>query len=132
PDGKVYRIDSSGKAEVYFDPKEKYIWALALMPDGRLAVGTGENGKIFRVKSANAPPESSLIADTSQTHIVSLATDKNGDLYAGTDSNGLVLRIGADGKPFALLDSPLRELHQIAVGPDGSIYALAIGESVAT
>ena len=132
PDGKVYRIDSSGKAEVYFDPKEKYIWALALMPDGSLAIGTGENGKIFRVKSANASPESSLVADTSQTHIVSLATDKQGNLYAGTDSNGLVLRIGTDGKPFALLDSPLRELHQIAVAPDGSIYALAIGESVAT
>jgi WD40 repeat protein len=132
PDGKVYRIDSSGKADVYFDPKEKYIWSLALMPDGSLAVGTGENGKIFRVKSANATPESSLVADTSQTHIVSLATDKQGNLYAGTDSNGLVLRIGADGKPFALLDSPLRELHQIAVAPDGSIYALAIGESVAT
>lgn len=131
PDGKVYRIDASGKAEVYFDPKEKYIWSLALLSDGSLAVGTGENGKIFRVRSANASPESSLVADTSQTHIVSLATDKQGNLYAGTDSNGLVLRIGADGKPFALLDSPLRELHQIAVAPDGSIYALAIGESVA-
>ena len=132
PDGKVYRIDPSGKAEAYFDPKEKYIWSLALMPDGSLAVGTGENGKIFRVKSANASPESSMIADTSQTHIVSLATDKQGNLYAGTDSNGLVLRIGSDGKPFALLDSALSELHQIAVAPDGSIYALAIGQSFAT
>ena len=129
PDGKVYRIDGAGKADIYFDPKEKYIWSLAVIGDGSLAVGTGENGKIFRVRSANATPEASLLFDTSETHAISLATDKLGNLYAGTDSNGLVMKFGADGKPFALLDSPLREIHELSVGPDGSVYALALGES---
>ena len=129
PDGKVYRIDTAGKAEVYFEPKEKYIWSLAVMNDGSLAIGTGEGGKIYRVRSANATPESSLLFDTSETHIITLAVDKQGNLYAGTDSNGLVMRFGSDGKPFGLLDSPLREIHEIVVGPDGSVYALALGES---
>lgn len=129
PDGKVYRIDAGGKADVYFDPKEKYIWSLAVMGDGSLAVGTGESGKIYRVKNAGAAAEASLLFDTSETHIISLATDKQGNLYAGSDSNGLVLKFGVDGKPFALLDSPLREIHELAVGPDGSVYALALGES---
>lgn len=129
PDGKVYKIDSAGKATVYFEPKEKYIWSLAVMSDGSLAVGTGENGKIYRVRAANAAPDASLLFDTSETHIISLATDKSGNLYAGSDSNGLVLRFGADGKPFALLDSPLREVHELTVGADGSIYALVLGES---
>ena len=101
------------------------------MPDGSLAVGTGENGKIYKVKSANAAPESSLLFDTSETHIISLTADKSGNLYAGTDSNGLVLRFGADGKPFALLDSPLREIHELSIGIDGSVYALALGDSTA-
>ena len=129
PDGKVYRIDSSGKAEVYFEPKEKYIWSLAVMNDGSLAVGTGEGGKIYRVRAAGATAASSLMFDTSETHIISLAVDKQGNLYAGTDSNGLVMRFGADGKPFGLLDSPLREIHEIVIGPDGSAYVLALGES---
>ncbi len=129
PDGKVYRIDAAGKAAVYFDAKEKYIWSLAVMADGSIAVGTGESGKIYRVRSANATPESSLLFDTSDSHIITLAVDKAGNLYAGTDSNGLVLKFGADGKPFALLDSPLREIHEISIGPDGSVYVLALGES---
>ncbi|MGH9946844.1 MAG: hypothetical protein ACRD6X_06580 [Pyrinomonadaceae bacterium] len=129
PDGKVYQIDASGKATVYFDPKEKYIWSIAVMNDGSLAIGTGESGKIYRVRSANASPTSSLLFDSSETHIISLAVDKAGNLFAGTDSNGLVLRFGSDGKPFAVLDSPLREIHELAVGPDGSVYALALGES---
>jgi hypothetical protein len=129
PDGKVYRLDSSGKAEVYFDPKEKYIWSLAVMADGSLAVGTGEAGKIYRVRAANASPESSLLFDSSETHIITLVADRQGDLYAGTDPGGLVLKFSADGKPFALLDSPLREVHQLVLGPGGSLYALALGES---
>ncbi len=130
PDGKVYRLDASGKESVFFDPKEKYIWALATMADGSLAVATGENGKIFKVRSAGAGADASLLFDMSETHIISLAADKSGNLFAGTDSNGLVLRFGPDGKPFALLDSALREIHELAVGPDGSVYALALSESL--
>ncbi len=129
PDGKVYRISSNGTASVYFEPKEKYIWSLAIMNDGSLAVGTGENGKIYKVKSANSTLQNSLLFDTSETHIISLASDKSGNLYAGTDAEGLVLRFSADGKPFALLDSSLREIHEISVANDGSIFVLALGDS---
>ncbi|MBK7392691.1 MAG: hypothetical protein IPI64_05230 [Chloracidobacterium sp.] len=130
PDGKVYRIDASGNSQVYFDPKEKYIWSLAVLVDGSLAVGTGDGGKIYKVKAANATPESSLLFDTSESHIISLAADKQGNLYAGTDANGIVMKFGADGKPFGLLDSALREIHELAIGTDGSVYALALAESV--
>ncbi|CAN5486885.1 hypothetical protein BH10ACI3_BH10ACI3_14930 [soil metagenome] len=129
PDGKVYRIDAIGKAEVYFTPKDKYIWSLAVLSDGSLAVATGDSGKIYKVKAANASPDASLLFDTSETHIISLATDKQGNLYAGSDSNGIVLKFGPDGKPFGLLDSSLREIHELSVGPDGSLYVLALGES---
>jgi hypothetical protein len=129
PDGKVYRIAANGNASVYFEPKEKYIWSMAVMADGSLAVGTGESGKIYRVRTANADPAASLMFDTSEMHIVSMAADRAGNLYAGTDSSGLVLRFGSDGKPFGLLDSPLREIHELSIGADGSIYVLALGES---
>jgi hypothetical protein len=132
PDGKVYRIAADGKAEVYFDPGDKYIWSLAVMADGSLAVGTGENGKLYKVKSAGATPESALLFDSSEAHIISLAADSKGNLYAGTDSNGVVLRFDPDGKPFAMLDVPLREVHDLSVGPDGSVYALALSDSASS
>lgn len=132
PDGKVYRIDASGKADVYFDCPDKYIWSLAVLNDGSLAVGTGEVGKIYRVKTANATPATSLLFDSSETHIISMAVDKSGNLYAGTDANGIVLRITPEGKAFAVLDAALREIHELAVAPDGSVYALALSEAAST
>ncbi len=132
PDGKVYRIGTDGKAEVYFDSADKYIWSLAVMADGSLAVGTGENGKLYKVKTAGAKPEASLLFDSSETHIISLAADNKGNLYAGTDSGGIVLRFGADGKPFAMLDVPLREVHDLSIGPDGSVYVLALSDSASS
>ena len=132
PDGKVYRVTSDGKADVYFDPPDKYIWSLALLKDGSLAVGTGDNGKLYRVRSAGAKPESSLLINTNQTHVMSLAVTSRGDLIAGTDPGGLVLRISPEGKAFALYDASLREIHALAPAADGSVYALALGESAAT
>lgn len=131
PDGKVYRVASNGAAEVFFEPKEKYIWSLALMDDGSLAIGTGENGKIYVIETNEPQPEIAVLYDSSDANIITLTTDRQGNLYAGTDGNGLILRVAANGKAFALLDSPLREIHQIVVGRDDSIYALALSESAA-
>ncbi|HUF03966.1 MAG TPA: hypothetical protein VMM38_07300 [Aridibacter sp.] len=132
PDGKVYRIPASGAPTVYFEPGEKYIWSLTVASDGALIVGTGENGRIYRVTSSGAEAQEVLMFDSSETHIISLASDANGNVFAGTDPGGLVLRFGSDRKAFALLDSPLREVHELALGIDGSLYALALGESVST
>src|SRR5438045_3268146 len=38
PDGKVYKVSQSGKSEVFYDPKTKYIWALAFDSNGNLFV----------------------------------------------------------------------------------------------
>src|SRR5579872_5453208 len=44
PDGKVYKVTPAGQKSVFFDPKTKYIWDLALGPDGTLFVATGDPG----------------------------------------------------------------------------------------
>ncbi|HZG53993.1 MAG TPA: hypothetical protein VEZ40_17955, partial [Pyrinomonadaceae bacterium] len=129
PDGKVYRIGADGRAAEYFDPPDKYIWSLAVLADGALAIGTGDTGKLYHVRAAGAKPDESLLIDVNETHVISLAVDKQGQLIAGTDPGGLVLRVSPEGKAFALFDSPLREVHALAVAADNSIYALALSDA---
>src|SRR5215813_3355057 len=122
PDGKVYKIEN-GTAKEFFDPKTKYIWSLVFDKQGRLLVGTGDKGVIYRVTpdGKGAP-----FYETDEMHIVSMAIDNDGNLIAGGDPKGYVYRITPEGKAFVLYDSGLREIHSVAVAPNGTIYAAAL------
>jgi hypothetical protein len=127
PDGKVYRI-RNGQAEEYFAPHARYIWSLAVAPDGALYVGTGDQGKIFRVEAAG---KGELYYDTGQSHVTGMAVDGQGRLLAGTEPNGILYRISAKDKAFVLYNASLPEIRAIVPMPDGSVYAAALGGSVA-
>jgi WD40 repeat protein len=131
PDGKIYRIDNTGKATEYFDPKTKYIWSLALAPDGTLYAGTGgseDAGRVFRITSAG---KGEAYYATGQSNVTGLMLDNQGRLLAGTEPNGILYRITAKDKAFALYDSNLPEIRAVSPNPDGSVYAVALGGSLA-
>jgi len=140
PDGKVYKVSATGEKSVFFDPKTKYIWDLAFGPDGTLYVATGDKGQLFRV----APDgKGELFYSSEEAHIRVLAFDANKNLIAGTEPTGRILRISratgqSSGKSskagaaategFVLYETSKREVTSLAVAPDGSVYASAIGE----
>lgn len=130
PDAKIYKIDPAGKASVFADPKAKYVWALAFNARGELLVATGDKGEILKVDAAGKV-ESFFKCD--ESHIRSMMLDRNGDVVVGTDPGGLVLRIPAAGGPgFVLYQSSKKEITALALGPDGSIYAAAVGTRART
>src|SRR3989441_4779706 len=122
PDGKIYKIED-GKPKEFFNPKAKYIWSMAFDKQGRLLVGTGDKGVIYRVTPDG---KGASFYDTDETHVVSMAIDRDGNLIAGGDPKGYVYRISPEGKAFVLYDSGMREIHSVAVGPNGTIYAAVL------
>jgi len=127
PDGKVYRIEK-GKATEFFAPQAKYIWSLAFAKDGSLFVGTGNPGNVYRVDKTG---HSELYYETGQSHVTALAMDPRGNVLAGTEPNGILYRIGAKDKAFVLYNASLPEIRSIVPLPDGTIYAAALGGSIA-
>lgn len=128
PDGKVYRLENGQAAEYFTPPKARYIWSLAAAPDGALYVGTGDQGRIYRV---DAPQHGELYYETGQSHVTGLAIDSQGRLLAGTEPNGILYRITAKDKAFVLYDASLPEIRAIVPMPDGTVYAAALGGSIA-
>ena len=95
PDGKVYAVEPGGKATTFFDPKEKYIWALAFDPAGHLLVATGGEGRVYRVDPKGRP---TVLLQTAETHILSLAVDARGTVFAGSAPSGILYRIDPAGQ----------------------------------
>ncbi len=128
PHGKVYRIPQGKgakgeKGEVFFDPGATYIWALARAADGALLVGTGTEGKLFRVDGKG---KGKVLYDSEDTHIRTLAPLPGGDVLVGTAGEGLILRVSPDGHARTLFDAQEPEVVSLAVGPDGTCYAAVI------
>jgi WD40 repeat protein len=118
-------VDSSYTASIFFDPKTKYIWALALDRQGQLYVGTGDRGEIFRV---DRDGNGALFFKSDEAQIRALDFDNSGNLIAGTDGSGLIYRISPQGKGFVLYSAPKKEITALAVDGQGNIYAAGTGE----
>ena len=155
PDGKVYKIEKNSepvaatapetraarnstfgkgnagtqsaewKSSVFFDPKTKYIWALALDKAGDLYVATGDHGEIFRVTGSGEHP---LFFKSDEPHIRVMAFDAQGNLIAGSDGSGLIYRISPKGEGFVLYSAPKREITSLALDDSGNVYLAAAGE----
>lgn len=111
PFGKVYRVNpADGKATEFFDPKQAYIWSIAPLADGSLAVATGVEGKLFRVT-----PDGKGIAwfDAPESHLRALALTRNGKLLAGGSGEGRIYEVDEKGAGRALYDSQLTEISTI-------------------
>ncbi len=129
PDGQIYRQSGSAKAQPFFKPEAKYIWSIVPRPDGALYVATGEPGRVYLVQPSG---KGEIFFQSEEKHIRSLALDKNtGNLFAGSSGNGYLYRLTSTGAVSVLYDAPFPEMHQLAIGRDGVIYAAAAGEGTA-
>ncbi len=118
-------IDPDYTATVFYEPKTKYIWDLALDAEGRLYIATGDNGEIFRVDRSG---QGSVFFKSDEAHIRKLAFDNKQNLIAGSDGSGLVYRISPQGDGFVLYSAPKKEITALAVDQQGNIYAAGVGE----
>lgn len=130
PDGRVYRVMPDGKATVFFDPEETYIWALAVGREQQVYVGTGSQGRVYRADRDGGSP--TRIFDSAATNVTALSVNPSGDLLIGTDSPGRLYRVTRGGRPFALLDGPHTQVQAIRPAADGHTYVLAVSPGAIT
>lgn len=128
PNGGIYRIEN-GKGVAVARLGAKYIWALVAAPDGTLFAGTGDQGQIYRIDRSG---KVELYFETGQANITSLALGPNGSLYAGSEPNGLLYQITGLKTGSVIYDSSLPEIHAIEVKADGTVFAAAMGGSLAS
>jgi hypothetical protein len=128
PDGKVFRMTGTAKPEVFYDPKAKYIWALAFNSKGDLLVATGgvPNGQ-GEIHKVSPDGKGAVFFKSDETHVRSMAVEANDSLIVGTEPGGLVMRISPAGEGFVLYQMGKKEVTAVAMGRDGAVYAAGVG-----
>ena len=109
------------KLNEIFNTQQTYIWSSAVDNQGNVFLGTGHDGKIYKVPATGT---GSLLYDAAELDVTALAIGRDGFIYAGTSPDGKVYRIAADGKADVYFDPGDKYIWSLAVMSDGS---LAVG-----
>ena len=113
------------KLNEVFNTQQTYIWSSVVDSQGNVFLGTGHDGKIYKVPSTGT---GSLLYDAAELDVTALAIGRDGALYAGTSPDGKVYRITADGKADVYFDPGDKYIWSLAIMADGSL-AVGTGDS---
>jgi hypothetical protein len=115
----------SPKLTEVFNTQQTYIWSSAVDNQGNVFLGTGHDGKTYKITAAGA---GSLLHDAAELDVTALAIGRDGAVFAGTSPDGKVYRITSDGKAEVYFDPGDKYIWSLAVMPDGSL-AVGTGDS---
>ena len=108
-----------------FNTQQTYIWSSTIDNQGNTYLGTGHDGKLFKVNSSGS---GSLLYDSAELDVTALAVARDGAIFAGTSPDGKVYRIGNDGRADVYFDPADKYIWSLAVMSDGSL-AVGTGDS---
>lgn len=117
------------KMDVIFEPSDaNYIFAIAIDQGGDICLGTGPEGKVYKLDSLGRKAQ--LVYDSRDKNILSLAVGQDGWIYAGSDGRGLVYKINPRTQETAVLyDSDQPEVTALLSKADSKsgtgLYAAA-------
>lgn len=114
-------ITLAPRLDQVFNTEQPYVWASAIDGAGNVYLGTGHDGKLFKVTPDG---KGALLYKAAELDVTALAVAKDGSIFAATSPDGKIYRVTSDGKADVYFDPGDKYIWSLAVLPDGS---LAVG-----
>lgn len=105
-----------------FDPETPNAWCVARDDSGVLYVGTGNDGRLFRVEGE----EGTELFDAEELEVHAVAVGPDGRVYAGTSPDGEVYAIDENGTARSFFDPSEKYIWALAFDAGGDL-AVATG-----
>lgn len=126
--GKLDSVSTTSKGDILLAPlaekladtDEVYVWAIVSDNEGNIFVGTGNEGKIYKIDSLG---NFALLYDSPGIEVLSLAVDRKGNLFAGISPGAVVYKISPEGKADMFCDLPDCYLWCLSFDEMGNLYA---------
>ena len=110
--GAIFRIRPDGLWDTLWEATDDWPFDLLIEPDGAVLVGTGKEGKIFRL--AGDPARATLLTRVPARQVTSLIRDTSGRIIAATSNPGKVFSVAAGQAPTGTYSSDVRDAGTVA------------------
>ena len=119
-------IDSRGElslgpaTELVYETAAPFLWSLLSQPDGTLFVGSGNEGRVFKIDPQG---KGSVFFDSSELEVHALAPAPNGGLYVGTSPDGKIYLVDRNGNAKTFFSPEDKYIWALAVDAKGNLFA---------
>ena len=110
--GAIFRIRPDGLWDTLWEATDDWPFDLLFEPDGSVLVGTGKEGKVFRL--AGDPARATLLARLPARQVTSLIRDTAGRIVAATSNPGKVFSVASTQSPSGTYSSDVRDAGTVA------------------
>jgi sugar lactone lactonase YvrE len=110
--GAIYRIRPDGLWDTLWETGDDAPYDLLLEPDGSLLVGTGTEGKIFRI--TGNPARATLLARAAARQVTALLRDPSGRIVGATSNPGKLFALSTASAKRGTYESDVRDAGTVA------------------
>jgi len=104
----VYRIASDGSPEELWSSRDDLVYALGLRPNGKLLLGTGNQGAVLELEGNHI---FSRLLKTASGQVTSMASGPGGKLFLAAANPGKIFALGPDNEPEGSYESQPFDAH---------------------
>jgi hypothetical protein len=119
-------IDNDGRltlgppTALVYDSAAPFLWSLIPGSDGAVIVGSGNEGKVFRIDKDGT---STALHDAPEISIYALAPAPNGGVYVAASPDGQIYRVDAKGTATPFFKPEEKYIWALAVDAAGNVFA---------
>jgi len=115
-DGKLFLAPAY---EMFYDSGQPYIFSMVRDKAGNLYLGTGHEGKVFKVDPQG---KGSLYFQPKELDVFALALDANDTLYVGTSPDGKVYKVTGPSQATECFNSEDKYIWSLLFDDAGNLY----------
>jgi hypothetical protein len=97
-----------------------FLWTMVTGADGSAYIGTGNEGKVYRVTPDG---KAALFYDAPELEVHAIAPGADGSLYVASSPDGKIYRVDARGAATVFFDPGDKYIWSLAVDAAGNLYA---------
>jgi sugar lactone lactonase YvrE len=119
-------IDSRGQlvlgpaTELVYETPSPFLWTVTPGADGAVFIGTGNDGRVFRVDAqGNGAP----FFDAAELEVHAMAPAPNGGIYVATSPDGRIYKVDRTGNATTFFDPEDKYIWSLATDARGNVYA---------